>query len=440
MAKLWQRLLTIPRSEERGITSIDDYIAAVGGFGGFGGVEQTLTGSRVRVGDTFAALAGAYGANSIVFSCMQIRAEVFSSVRFRWQRLRDGRPSDTFGTPALGVFDAPWPGGTTQDLLAGAIQHADLAGNAFHIRTGGEIVRLRPDWVDIAVERRMVGGGQVGWRNLGIIYWEGGKHSGSDGVAFHRDEVSHFMPIPDPLAPYRGMSWLTPVIREVEADMTMTRHKRKFFDNGATPNMIVKHSQGANPEQIRAFAKRLEADSSGSDNAYKTLHLYPGADATVVGSTLEQVDFKSVQGAGETRIAAAGGVPPVIAGFSEGLAGSSLNAGNYGQARRRFADGTMHPLWGNMSGSFAPLLTSPGGDVRLWYDAGDVPFLREDEGDAANIAQVRATTIRSLIDAGYEPASVVAAVESDDFRLLQHTGLFSVQLQPAGTLTQGVTP
>jgi hypothetical protein len=73
---------------------------------------------------------------------------------------------------------------------------------------------------------------------------------------------------------------------------------------------------------------------AGVANAYKTLYLTAGADATVVGKDLQQLDFKVVQGAGETRIAAAAGIHPVIVGLSEGLAGSSLNAGNFAAARR----------------------------------------------------------------------------------------------------------
>ena len=434
MANLLQRLTGRGR-EERDISTLDDYIAATGGMAhGVNSIEQTLTGSRERVGSNFAGLAaGAHGGDSIVFTCMQIRAEVFSSVRFRYQRLRDGKPADMFGAPDLRILERPWPGGTTQDLLARMIQDADLAGNSFWVRDRlsrdtPELVRLRPDWVDIVVEKRMLGGGQLGWRKLGYVYTEGGRSSGNDGVAFLVDEVAHFMPIPDPLASFRGMSWLTPVIREIEADLTMTRHKRKFFENGATPNMVITHPQGATREKILDFQKRLDAEMAGTDNAYRTLNLYPGADATLVGKDLKSVDFKAVQGAGETRIAAAAGVPAVIAGFSEGMQGSSLNAGNYGQARRRFADGTMHPLWQNGSGSLAPLVTDFR-DARLWYDAADVPFLREDEADAADIAQTRAETMTSLIQAGYTPDSVALAVEADDFRLLKHSGLYSVQLQ-----------
>src|SRR5205823_12554188 len=47
------------------------------------------------------------------------------------------------------------------------------------------------------------------------------------------DEVAHWAPIPDPENAGIGMSWLTPVIRELQADWAATEHKLRFFVNGA---------------------------------------------------------------------------------------------------------------------------------------------------------------------------------------------------------------
>ncbi|UGT65319.1 phage portal protein [Nocardia gipuzkoensis] len=410
------------------------------------GLQQTLAGTDTeRPSNNFAGLAsGAYASNGVVFACMLVRQLVFSSIRFRWQNLRDGKPSDTFGTQELAVLEEPWTGGTTQDLLSRMIQDADLAGNSYWTLQGGELVRLRPDWVEIVGARRYLpstgrnrnrGTGQVGWIKKGYLYTEGGAASNNDSVAFTVDEVAHFAPIPDPLATFAGMSWLTPILREIQADHAMTRHQRKFFDNGATPNMVVKHDTGADMEKVKRFSEMMAEKHAGVENAYKTLHLYPGADATVVGTNLKDIDFKSVRGGGETRIAAAAGVPPVIVGLSEGLAAATYS--NYGQARRRLADGTAHPLWQNVSGSLNRIVPrtdrTKSGAVRLWYDATDVPFLREDEKDAADIAAVKSQTIRQYIDAGYLPDSVVAAVNANDLRLLKHSGLYSVQLQKPGS-------
>jgi phage portal protein BeeE len=228
------------------------------------------------------------------------------------------------------------------------------------------------------------------------------------------------------------MSWLTPVIRELINDKLMGRHQQKFFENGATPNMVVSLDAAVKPELFERFTARFRDRHEGVENAYRTLVVGGGADVTVVGQNFEQMAFTAVMGRGETRLAAAAGVPPTIVGFSEGLQGSSLNAGNYGQARRRFADGTMHPLWQNAAGSLQTIVPAPPGS-RLWYDARDVPFLREDAKDAAEIFHIKASTIANLVREGFTAESAQAAVAAGDESLLVHTGLLSVQLQPPGT-------
>jgi hypothetical protein len=410
----------------------------------------------------------AYGANAVVFACMALRQLVFSSVRFQWQEINTGRPSRLFGSSALTPLERPWQGGTTQDLASRMIQDADLCGNWYGIRDtpltriGGdistfEIARLRPDWVDIIRTDRIIRGQKVGYRTAGIAYWEGGRNSGQEAVIFFPGEYAHFAPHPDPLANWRGMSWLTPVARELQADVQMSKHKIKYFENGATPNLIVRYPQGAREEDMKKVKALFTQKYEGVDNAYKTLHLGGGADITVVGNNMEQVNFKQVQGAGEVRIAAAAGTPPAILGLSDALSGSSLNAGNFSAARRRFADGTMHPMWQQAAGSLQVLfdgsaaLDNPGstggaslnqrikgGGVRLWYDARDIPFLREDAQDEAQIRATKASSVRQLIDAGFEPESAVAAIDTGDLTQLKHTGLFSVQLQPPGS--GGVNP
>lgn len=820
---LLTRLTQGRRAEQR--YTLEDYAGWLDSFAYNGlwypaGLQQTLVGdprneATERSSDGFQYVAAtAYATNGVVFACMLVRMLVFSSIRFQWQRLRNGKPSDTYGTRDLRLLERPWPNGTTQDLLTRMIQDADLAGNSYwtvnsslaRLGTqdpGSELVRLRPDWVEIVGRKRTMnrgrnsrtplvnrGEGFVGWEKVGYVYTEGGPGA-SEPVVFTVDEVAHYAPIPDPMAVFTGMSWITPILREIQADKEMTRHQRKFFEQGApqpldakiltpdgwstmgdmrvgsrvigsdgkphevvavypqgvkdiyrvtfsggatvectrdhlwsvasiadrrkgitrtmtlgeiidggvryasgpakwsvplvtpvefdpqgdlpvhpyllgsllgdgsfrigngegsatitlathiddadeqqeaigvllpdgvqikrrdrggwsefrfvreagiyrnplaaairdlgllnklgyekliprrymlasvnervallqglldtdghvdkrqpntitftstsrdlaaqvaelanglggigtvrksreatgttraqwvaritrlpewitpfrlqrkvdvyrptrrggayryiqsvelvdrreaqciavdcddhlyvtdgyvlthnTPNMVIKHFpgapgvQGPSIDAIKRFAQELDKASAGTENAYKTLHLYPGAEATVVGANLRDIDFKEVRGGGETRIAAAAGVPPVIVGLSEGLEAATYS--NYSQARRRFADGTMHPLWQNAAGTLEDVLTIPDDASRLWYDATHVPFLREDEKDAAEIARVRAETINSYITAGYEPDSVVAAVEADDPRLLVHSGLYSVQLQQPG--------
>jgi len=405
------------------------------------GINQTLTGKREEIDSHFEGLvAGAYQRNGIVFACMLARALVFSEARFQFQRFTGGRPGDLFGTPELDILERPWAGGVTADLLSAMLTDADLAGTAFITRRASQLVRMRPTWVSIVLGSQQdpdVQAGDLDAEVLGYIYYPGGKYSGRDPVPLLRDQVAQFQFVRDPVAQYRGMSWLTPIIREIQGDTAATTHKLLFFENGATPNMVVKMGQlpGTPQVQQQAFsdwvAEFRKVEPKGWQ-AYKTLFLSNGADATVVGANLRQLDFKTTQGAGETRIAAAARVPPIIVGLSEGLEAATYS--NYGQARRAFADLTMRPLWRNAANSLETIIRTPPG-ARLWYDDRDIAFLREDQKDAADIQQTKMVTVQAGITSGFKADDVVKAVEAGDIGLLigKHTGLFSVQLQAPGS-------
>lgn len=398
------------------------------------GLNQSAPGRRQEeIGGDFRGLAqAAYKRNGVVFACSTVRMLLFSEARFQFRQLRSGRPGDMFGSPALGLLERPWANGTTGDLLSRAIQDVDLAGNWFGVRRPGpRIERLRPDWTVIvaASEREDAEIWDVDVEVLGYAYQPGGAGSGREPEYFLREQVAHFAPIPDPDARFRGMSWITPVIREIMADKAATDHKLEFFENGATPNLVVKLDPSVRQAAFEEWVGKFKAGHEGRGNQYKTLFLGGGADATPIGANLEQIDFKNVQGAGETRIAAAAGVPPVIVGLSEGLAAATYS--NYSQARRRFADGTMRPLWRNMAASLSTIVEVPSG-AELWYDDRDIPFLAEDVQDQATVQKEQATAMKMLVDAGYDAGSVVDAIVSGDMRRLTHSGLFSVQLQKPG--------
>jgi phage portal protein BeeE len=399
------------------------------------GGSYSLTGDEEKPDGSYSSLARAiYKQNAVVFACMLVRQSVFSEARFQFRQVRSGRPGRLFGTDALAPLEQPWPGGTTGDLLTRAIQDVDLAGNFFAVRRQDSVKRLRPDWVTIVLgsdSRPGVEGYDVDAEVIGYVYKPGGPSSGEDPVAFPRDQVAHFAPIPDPETSFRGMSWVTAVLREVMADAAATTHKQMFFERGATLQNIVMMDPATTKANFDSAVQAFRDGHEGLANAYKTLILAGGTDVKVVGTDLRQLDFKQTQGAGETRIAAAAGTPPVIVGLSEGLQGSSLNSGNYTAARRRFADGTMRTLWRNVCGSLATIVDVPAG-AELWYDDRDIAFLQEDQLDAAGIIQTQGQTIGAFVRDGFTPESAKDATISGDLSRLVHTGLLSVQLIEPG--------
>jgi phage portal protein BeeE len=411
--------------------SVDDYMNDLLFNGwGYSTYASSPSQDREKVENNFRSyVENVYKTNGVVFAVIAARMLVFTEARFLWQKMRDGRPGELWWNPALTLLDEPWPAGTTGELLARMEQDVSLAGNFFAARVDNRLRRLRPDWVQIVLSAPA--DQSIESDRIGYIYTPGGGDANEHSRVFLPDEVVHWAPVPDPTAQYRGMSWLNPVVTEVMGDRAATEHKLKFFSNGATPRFAVTLSDKVNPEQFKKFKEHMRDQHEGPDNAYKMMFLGGGADAKVVGADLKQLDFKVTQGAGETRITAAGRVPSIIVGLSEGLEAATYS--NFGQARRAFGDIWARPTWRSAAAALATVLPKPSDRSRLWYDDRDIPFLREDAKDQAEILNKQMLTIEAGVRAGFKPETIRDAVLSGDLSLLEHTGLFSVQLQPAGT-------
>ncbi len=408
-----------------------------GGLYAFGAaVSETHGGVKEEPMTDFTSYVnGGYKASSPVFACMQARSSLFTEARFAFQSFTGTRPGDLVPGDGLELLNTPWPGGVTSSLLARAIQDVDLAGNFYCVRIGTpgneSLYRLRPDWVMILLDGDPTLDSFVSI--LAYIYkpgntqdtekWEIFPIDGSNGM------VAHWAPIPDPETHYRGMSWITPIIREIMADKAIALHKVRYFQNGAKPSIVVSYDASVTLEQSAEFAERFYQTKTGIDNAYRPLFLGGGANVTALGTSIE--DFKEVSGVGELRIAAAARVPPTLVGLTEGMKGSALNQGNFQAAKDQFADGTIRPLWGSLCAVLQPLIDLPK-NTRLWYDDRDVPFLRADQQSVSTRQQSDAATLMSLIQAGFEPMSCVKALQENDYTFLEHTGLYSVQLLPPG--------
>ena len=362
----------------------------------------------------------AYGANAVVFGAMLARLMLFSEATFAFRDLSD---KHLFGAyeldgrrlQALAKLEQPWPNGTTGELLARMIQDVDLAGNAYVWDAGDQLVRLRPDWVTIISEWTTDAIGRR-YRQVVGYYYEPPKSELDAGPPqlFAVDEVAHWSPIPDPWANFRGMSWLTPVLREISADNAMTDYKLKYLSNAASPNLLLRYPQKLGKTSLDSIRDRIEARHGGVDNAFRTLVLDEGADATVIGNSFEQMNFSTVQAAGENRIIIASGVPGIVIGSKEGLMAATYS--NYEQAMRRFADITMRPLWRSVSACLSQLVAVPP-RARLWFDVADIAALRQGEKERADTMLVKAQAARELVEAGFTADTVVSALEAGDLSL-----------------------
>lgn len=410
------------------------------GWGNGNGLVQTLAGNRAsEIVNTLPGYMAALRQCPPAFAAELVRASVLSQARFTFRNL-PGRPNarKQFGTRELGILEEPWKNATTGELIARMEWHAGVAGNAYVTRRPDRLKVLRPDWVAILYGSDREPEDAIYALDgdlLGYVYQNGGLYSsGNLPTTLLPEDVAHWSPIPDPEAGEVGMSWVTPAIREMQGDRLASEHKIRYFENGATANLVVKGIPAVTKDQFDGIVEMMESQHAGVANAYKTLYLTAGADATVVGSNLAELDLKGVTGTFETRIASLSRVHPVILGIAEGLAGSALNAGNFGMARRIWADTWIYPTLQDLVASLATIINVPSG-AELWFDTADMPILREDAKDAADIGQIQSSTITQYVREGFTWESSVSAVMAQDPSLLKHSGLTSVQLQPPGAGT-----
>jgi hypothetical protein len=441
------------RSRDEQRSSVDQWLTdyLLPSSFGWGGVQypigllnQTYTGSKVQeVAPTLPGYLAAARRCPPVFAAQMVRALALSQMRFAFRNppyltfTPSGKPKtprEVFGTPALGPLERPWRNATTGELVTRMEWHAGLAGNSYVARRPDRLRVLRPDWVGIMYGSDLEPDDPahaLDGELLGYVYVNRGFGSGNKPRTLLPDEAAHWSPLPDPENAGIGMSWVTPAVREIQGDQAAAEHKLRYFANSATPNMVVKGIPAASKEEFDTAVAMMEDAHAGVANAYRTLYLMAGADATVVGGNLQQIDFRAVVGAGETRISMLSRVHPVILAAAEGLQGSALNAGNFGMARRIWADTWISPTLQDLAASMASVVEVPPGS-EMWFDAADMPILREDAKDAAEIDQIKGANIRQLVDGGFDPDTVVATIAPEWRRMLRHSGLLSVQLNPPG--------
>lgn len=378
--------------------------------------------------------------NGAVSAAVVARALLVSQLRFVWRRDRtSSKRGELWGNRDLSPLERP--GSTSRpNLLFQLEQDASYDGSAYVVKSDNGLRRLSPDRCSFLLGSDS----DSGWdadggvvvphdaETIALLYHPDKNNQKSDLQAFLPGEFAVWSPEPDPVHFWRGQSWVTSVVREIVTDGQATDHQQKFFKNAATPNLVFLMDPSKTPEQTQEYANVVNAKHSGAANAYRNMFLGGGTDVKVVGSTLESLNLKDLTGGLENRVSMRSRVPAVVLGAREGLSGSSLNAGNYGSARRLFADGWFAPAAASLSAALESVVNRPGGS-ELWYDASEVLFLQEDQKDAAEIQSTQAAAMRQLIDGGFEPGSVVEAIKTGDMSKLKHTGNVSVQLQPPGT-------
>ena len=213
------------------------------------GMKGTLAGNRaMEVTDSLPSYSAAIRSVPPAFAAQMVRAMVLSQARFTYRNppSHPNKPRRVFTTAnGLKLLETPWSNATTGELVSRMEWHAGLAGAAFVAKRRDHLQVLRPDWTGIvwgSDSQPDNPGGALDGRLLGYFYCNGGFNNewGYKPEFLLADECVHWAPIPDPLGVSIGMSWLTPAIRDLQSDKLAGDHKIRYWENGATPNLVIK--------------------------------------------------------------------------------------------------------------------------------------------------------------------------------------------------------
>jgi hypothetical protein len=422
MARLIDRLLP-PKVEERmTLGQLAEMMAYNGNRYLLSGGTTTQTSYGPAESSFPVSAKHAVLSNGMVYGLVRRRVEMFAQARLTFKRLGTGpKPmaADTLTTAALAPVDNPVA------MLARMELDVAVAGNSYWVSRDGRLWRLPPEDVSIVVGSQTDTDDPASAWDAEIVGYVYQPRSAASAEVFFPGEVCHYRPEEDPDARFRGMSWLRPALEDIASDNGARRYVTRFFENNATVNLAFVFPPEVQLATVTAFRDAFSAKHDGADRAFRTAFIGGGADPKLIGSTLKDLDTEHVRHQIHADLCMAAGIPPTTAGIQTGT------YQNTKESNRAFADVKGRFLWLTLVDALRPVIPAPSG-TELWYDVSGVSALQSDAKDDADILAVLSQAMRTLVDGGFDPQSVVSAVTVGDLAQVTHSGLVSVQLLPPG--------
>lgn len=183
-------------------------------------------------------------------------------------------------------------------------------------------------------------------------------------------------PSVDPDAPWRALSPIEAMARDVDTDSEASRYIYTILKNDAIPRIAITLPEGRTLTSTQFDRLRAQwEERHGGTNRGKPAVLEGGAGIHRLALDLEELALDALRAIPETRIAAAFRVPAIIAGLLVGLQHATY--ANYAEARRSFTEQTLVPMWTADAGEISEALTRSDPRIQIAYDTSAVAALQE---------------------------------------------------------------
>ncbi len=348
----------------------------------------------------------AMGSVGTLFQIVHLLSTTTAEVGWHlWRPSPTGKPEDraeVTSHAALDLWAQPNPFMPRQEFVEVTQQHLDLTGEAWWVvaygpgKTPLELWPVRPDRMAPVPHPTK--------------YLAGYEYTGPDGetVPLGLDEVI-FLRMPNPLDPYRGMGPVQSLLTVLDAQRYTAEWNRNFFLNSAEPGGIIEVEKRLGDNEFDEMTARWQEQHRGVGNAHRVAVIEQGhwVDRKYTHGDMQFAELQQVTR--ETIREAFGLHVQFLGGSDVGHSRAEAEA-----AEVIFARWKVKPRCGRIKGAlngeylrlFGP--TAAG----LEFDH-DNPVPPDQQADNENLT-ARAEAAKTLVEAGYDRAEVLAVVGLPD--------------------------
>jgi HK97 family phage portal protein len=238
--------------------------------------------------------------------------------------------------------------------------------------------------------------------------WVYTSPDGRERVPLSPDEVIQ-VKYPDPLDPYRGLGPAQAVLADIQAAKLAAEWNRNFFYNSATPGGVIQVDHPMDDDEWNDLTNRWREAHRGVSRAHRVAILEAGQTWVENSHSMRDMDFANLRGVSRDLIREAWGIHKIMLGNSD-----DVNRANAQTGEEVFANWSVAPRldrWKDaLNYQFLPLFMAAGEDVEFDYV---FPTPKNREQDMDELAK-KAAAAQVLVDAGYDPASVLEVVGLPD--------------------------
>lgn len=345
----------------------------------------------------------AMGSVGTLFAIVNRTSTAVSQVRWRlWRTAPSGRPEDRIEVTrhlALDLWRKPNPFMTGQEFVESIQQHIDLTGEGWWVVERDERARSIPLGLWPVRPDRMEPVPSATEFLAGYVY------HGPDGreVPLRLDEVIQLR-MPNPLDPYRGMGPVQAILTDLDSARYSAEWNRNFFRNSAEPGGIIEVDKRLSDDEFDEMSDRWAEQHQGVANAHRVAIIEQGKWVNRT-FTMRDMQFAELRSVSRDVIREAFGIPKFALGDVDDVNRATADASSAWFAEYLTVP-RLERIKGALNNDFLPLFGTTAQGLEFDYDSP----VREDQAAENASRASKATAAKTLTDAGYDPAEVLATV------------------------------